>query len=185
MLINILLDIVLALYIYMHLNFQVRWLLQMKQPFKTASRRMTSYSYFDCGCAEITICEDEVQDLLSNLDTSKACGPDDIPVCFLKEGAPWLASPLTRLFNLSLSQSHLPRYWTSANVTPIFKNGSKHSVANYRPISLTCIAVKTLERLLHNHLTNSLGDKLTHHQYGIHSGQTLLLETVHVGAVSG
>ena len=39
--------------------------------------------------------------------------------------------------------------------TPIFKNSSKHSVANYRPISLTCIAVKTLERLLHSNLTNS------------------------------
>ena len=35
---------------------------------------------------------------------------------------------------------------------------------------------------MHNHLTNSLGDKLSHHQYGFqkgHSCQTLLLETVH------
>ena len=132
--------------------------------------------------AKITICQDEVQDLLSNLYTSKACGPDDIPARFLKEGAPWLDSPLTRLFNLSLSQGHLPRNWTLANVTPIFKNGSKHSVANYRPIRLTCIVVKTLERLLHNHLTNSLEDKLSHHQHGFQKGhfcQTLLLETVH------
>ena len=131
---------------------------------------------------EITICQDEVQDLLSKLNASKACGLDDIPARLLKEGAPWIASPLNRLFNLSLSQGHLPRDWTSANVTPIFKNGSKHSVANYRPISLTCIVVKTLETLLHNHLTNSLRDKLSHYQHGFqkgHSCQTLLLKTVH------
>ena len=145
-------------------------------------RRELDASWGHDAVSEITICQDEVQDLLSNLDTSKGCGPDDIPARLLKEGAPWLASSLTRLFNLSLSQGHLPRDWTSAKVTPIFKNGSKHSVANYRPISLTCIVVKTLERLFHNHLTNSLGDKLSHHQHGFqkgHSCQTLLLETVH------
>ena len=83
--------------------------------------------------SEITICQNKVQDLLSNLDTSKACGPDDIPARLHTEGAPWLLQPVTK-----------PRPPASANVTPIFKNGSKYSVANYRPISHTSIVVKTL-----------------------------------------
>ena len=127
--------------------------------------------------SEITI---GVQDLLSNLDTSKACSPDDIPARLHTEGAPWFLQPVTTLRppaqGLDVSQCY-----------SYFKNGSKHSVANYRPISLTCIVVKTLERLLHNHLTNSLGGKLSHHQNGLqkgHSCQTLLLETVHEWAQS-
>ncbi len=39
-------------------------------------------------CRKLLSVKNEVQDLLSNLDTSKACGPDDIPACLLKEEAP-------------------------------------------------------------------------------------------------
>ena len=56
-------------------------------------RRELDASWGHDAVSEITICQDEVQDLLSNLDTSKGCGPDDIPARLLKEEAPWLASP--------------------------------------------------------------------------------------------
>lgn len=83
----------------------------------------------------------------------------------------------------------LPHDWTSANVTPIFKKGKKHLVSNYRPISLTCIAVKLLERLIHNHLSDFLTshNKLSPSQHGFragHSCQSQLLETVHLWAKS-
>ena len=38
--------------------------------------------------------------------------------------------------------------WVSANITPVFKKGNKQLVSNYRPISLTCIIVKVLERII-------------------------------------
>ena len=39
--------------------------------------------------------------------------------------------------------------WISANVVPVHKKGDKQLPNNYRPISLTCIIVKTMERIIH------------------------------------
>ena len=152
-------------------------------------RRDLGKSWCQDSVADITISRDDVHDLLSKLDVSKACGPDELPARLLREGAPWLADPITRLYNLSLYRGCLPRDWTSANVTPVFKKGSKHLVSNYRPISLTCIVVKLLERLVHDHLAQFLitGNKLSPFQHGFrkgHSCQTQLLESVHEWARS-
>ena len=35
-----------------------------------------------------------------------------------------------------------------ANVAPVFKKGDRHSPANYRPISLTCVCAKLLEHII-------------------------------------
>ena len=93
---------------------------------------------------DVLISEEHVYEGLCKIDTSKACGSDEVPGHLLREGAPWLAGPLTKLFQLSLTQGCLPSDWTSANITPVFKKGSKHSLTNYRPISLTCLVVKLL-----------------------------------------
>ena len=85
---------------------------------------------------DVLISEEDVYESLCKIDTSKACGPDEVPGRLLREGAPWLVGPLTKLFQLSLSQGCLPSDWTSANITPVFKKGNKHSLTNYRPISL-------------------------------------------------
>ena len=97
--------------------------------------------------------EDEVCVELSKIDPRKSCGPDEIPARLLLEGAVWIAKPLSRLFNLSLESGSLPMDWKSSNITPVFKKGSKHSPANYRPINLTSVAVKVLERLIHHRIT--------------------------------
>ena len=102
----------------------------------------------------------------------------------MKEGAQWIAGPLSKLFSLSLAQGKLPQHWTLANVTTILKKGNKHSILNYRPVSLTCITVKLLERIVFNHMTKFLttNKKLSPFQHGFHSGhscQTQLLERVH------
>ena len=98
------------------------------------------------------ISEDAVFEVLCKIDPSKACGPDDIPGRLFKEGAPWLAVPLTQLYNLSLQTGVLPRDWRKANITTVFKKGEKHSPSNYRPISLTSLVVKCLECLVHTRI---------------------------------
>ena len=128
--------------------------------------------------------EEEVFKALSLIDPSKACGPDCIPVRLLKEGAPWLSEPLVALFNQSLKSGQLPSDWTSANVTPVHKKGSKHDPKNYRPVSLTSIVVKIIERLVHGKIINFLNEhnKLNASQHNFRSGhscQTQLLEMVH------
>ena len=66
----------------------------------------------------------------------------------LKELAEELAKPLTILFKKSLESEELPAHWLQAVITPIFKKGSKRLPENYRPVSLTCIACKMLEKLI-------------------------------------
>ena len=66
----------------------------------------------DFGTAEglnyIEINECEVLDVLKSPDTTKAMGPDGISPRLLKEAAPSIHKPLTKLFNLCLSQSKFP-----------------------------------------------------------------------------
>ena len=98
----------------------------------------------------LSVSPSDVFSELSALNTSKVCGPDAICPRLLKEGVAELAKPLATLFNKSLSDGILPLDWVSVNITPVFKKGDKHLVCNYRPISLTCIIVKVLERIIFN-----------------------------------
>lgn len=43
---------------------------------------------------------------------------------------------------------YLPSAWRQSTVTPIFKKGDKLKAENYRPISLTSVVVKVLERVI-------------------------------------
>ena len=73
---------------------------------------------------------------------------------------------------MSLNRGKLPRDWKCANITPVYKNGGKEYVSNYRPISLTSLVVKTLEKLVTRHIMAHLEDHdlLSPHQYGFRAG---------------
>lgn len=95
-----------------------------------------------------------------------------------------MAEPIAKLFNLSMKTGALPSDWRQANVTPVFKKGSKHQANNYRPISLTSLVVKVMERLIRRDITFFLEqhDKLNDRQHGFRDGrscQSQLLLSVH------
>jgi hypothetical protein len=68
------------------------------------------------GLEQITITENEVEDILKIFDTSKAIGPDLLNPRLLKEAASILKYPLCRLFILSLTLSTFPSERKYANV---------------------------------------------------------------------
>ena len=41
-----------------------------------------------------------------------------------------------------MTEGYVPDDWRTANITPIFKKGSKSYVGNYRPVSLTSVICK-------------------------------------------
>ena len=90
----------------------------------------------------------EVLVQLSQLNVYKAAGPDKIPAIILKQCRNVLCKPLSILFNKSITSSELPQDWKDADILPIFKSGDKQDCGNYRPISLTSIVVKILEKLI-------------------------------------
>ena len=55
-------------------------------------------------------------------------------------------------FQLIYNSGILPIEWKSANVVPVFKKGEKGNIENYRPISLTCISAKVMERIMYDEL---------------------------------
>jgi len=92
---------------------------------------------------------DGVKKLLSTLDSSKSCGPDNIPARILKY-CDEIAPELTVIFTQSLNLGNLPEDWLTTNVTPIFKKGDRANPSDYRPISLTSICCKLLEYILYH-----------------------------------
>ena len=70
-----------------------------------------------------------------------------------------LSAPLAVLYSKSLYEGVVPSDWKLANVTPIFKKGSKSNPSNYRPVSLTSVPSKIIESLIRDcmieHLTSS------------------------------
>jgi hypothetical protein len=82
---------------------------------------------------------DEVQSVLLELDISKGAGPDGIPPLILKNCASAFARPLSLLFNRSLSTCVFPDMWILSYVTPIFKEGRRNNVEDYRGmVFFTC-----------------------------------------------
>ena len=135
----------------------------------------------DMDHIEITV--DGVTNLLSNLKSNKAGGPDKITARFLKEMASFLAPSLTLLFKASFTQGILPDDWKKANVIPVYKKGDRSCAANYRSISLTCIVCKIMEHIICSNIFSHL-DKygiLCDQQHGFRhkrSCETQLITTI-------
>ena len=100
---------------------------------------------------------------------------------FLKECESAVAEPLKIIFTQSLMTGEVPEDWKAANVTPIYKKGSKQDPFNYRPISLTSVPCRLLEKIVQNHLhkyleCNNLLSKDQHGFRTIRSCLTQLME---------
>ena len=93
---------------------------------------------------------------LSKLSNKLSYGPDKIPPFFLKKVRLSISSVLSVLYNVSFWTCKVPFDWRSANVVPVFKKGSKLSVSNYRPISLTCSSCQPLERIIQSAISDTI-----------------------------
>jgi len=97
-----------------------------------------------------------VKDKIRDLKQDSAPGPDGITPLLLKELSADAAPALAAIFNKSLEEGIVPADWKEANVTPIFKKGSKSVPSNYRPVSLTSVACKIMESLIRDDVTKHL-----------------------------
>ena len=123
---------------------------------------------------DMLITESMVKKALMQLNPNKSPGPDQLCPSLLIELSDFLAKPLTTLFNLTLRTGILPTDWKNAFITPIFKKGSRNVAANYRPISLTVITCKILERFIRDKVVTHLYEEnlLSNKQYGFISGRS-------------
>ena len=131
----------------------------------------------------ISISEEGVRKLLSDLNPYKASGPDQIAPRVLKEIATEVAPVLTKIYQASLTTGTVPADWKKANIAPVFKKGEHYNPANYRPVSLTSIPCKILEHIIVKKIMDHLENNaiLCPQQHGFRkkrSCETQLLELV-------
>ena len=91
--------------------------------------------------------EIQIFHLLDHLKPTSA-GIDGLPSWFLRIAAPLVSRPLKTLFNLSVSWSVVPNQWKTSVITPVAKTPRPTTCSDFRPISVTPILSRLLEKLV-------------------------------------
>lgn len=81
---------------------------------------------------------------------------DQIYPVVLKKLSSVIANPLSVIFKKSFNTGIVPDEWKLANVTAVYKKGSKSLINNYRPISLTSQVCKIMETLVRDTVVEHL-----------------------------
>ena len=114
--------------------------------------------------------------LLRKIKPDSSMGPDGLHPMLLKRCSKAISIPLYLLFNMSLNLQEVPESWKASNVIPLYKKGVHSDPLNYRPISLTSVCCKTIERLIVKSMNEYLEENhiLSDHQFGFRSGRSVL-----------
>lgn len=129
--------------------------------------------------SSVTKLELDVEKILkaiAKLKPDKSQGPDELSPKLLIETGNEIAYPLLLLFSKSLNESTVPQEWKRANVTPIFKKGSRNCMENYRPVSLTSQVCKLFETIIRDNLVHHLerNQLIASSQHGFRKGRSCL-----------
>jgi len=96
--------------------------------------------------------EQEISNIMAFLKPKSSSGFDEISSKLFKATYMPVMAPLLHVINLSLHQGKFPNDMKKAKIIPIYKNGNKHTLSNYRPISLLPAFSKLLEKIVYNRL---------------------------------
>lgn len=124
----------------------------------------------------LDITSDSIGKAIDTLKKNKTGGIDGMNTTVLKGLKDGIIKPLTIIYRKSLEDSEIPTDWRLANVTPIFKKGSKADAGNYRPISLTCYGSKIMERIIKEKLTQYIEENkiIYDSQHGFRNNRSCL-----------
>ena len=93
---------------------------------------------------------------ITAMKDTKSPGVDGIPPKLVLEIVEQISILLATVLNLSLEEGVVPLEWKEANIIPLFKKRSRSKSENNRPVSLTSVICKLLERLIKDHLVDFL-----------------------------
>ena len=123
---------------------------------------------------------EEVSDILSSLNNEKFTGPDEIPNMFLKNCSETLCVSLSLLFRKILNKGGFPTQWKTSIVCPLYKEGDRSSVEQFRPISLLSNVSKVLERVVFNRIFEKTQHLLSDNQYGFRKKRSTTVQMLSI-----
>ena len=107
---------------------------------------------------------DDILKKTNNLDTAKASQQSDVPAKILKQNH--FAGYFYRNINQCISKSMFLPNLKLADVTPVYKNKSKNSKDNYRPVSILSNISKIYARCLYDQIQVFFDSILSKYQCG-------------------
>lgn len=122
--------------------------------------------------SEVT--EIEVLDAIRDLKNNKLPGIDGIKSEIIKKIAPTILKPFTYIINRIINEGNCPTFFKIGIIKPLFKEGDKELISNYRPVTLISNFAKIFEKILKKRLTSFLSkyNILSEMQYGFREGRS-------------
>ena len=76
----------------------------------------------------------------------------------------------------------IPKEWKKATISAIFKKGNRSMAGNYRPVSLTSVVGKLLEKIIREHIMKHMkvNELFSNKQFGFISGWSTSLQLLEV-----
>jgi hypothetical protein len=105
---------------------------------------------------EVKITEKDVKAKFKKLRADGAAGPEGMGPLLLQKLVEEISWPLAKVMQASLQEGAVPEKWRTANVTLIFKKGSKTDPGNYRPVSLTSVSGRLMESVVKDQMVKHL-----------------------------
>ncbi|GAB0183877.1 mitochondrial enolase superfamily member 1 [Grus japonensis] len=98
----------------------------------------------------------------------------------LRELAEALTKPLCIIYQQSWLTGEVPVDWRLANVMPIYKKGRKEDLGNYRPVSLTSVPGKVMEKIILSAIMQHIQDNqaIRPSQHGFMKGRSCLTNLI-------
>ena len=123
---------------------------------------------------DILITPSDVLREIKSLNINSSMGMDGIHPRLLSRCASTLSMPLSIICNASLRAGVLPLEWLSSQVTPIFKKGARTDPLNYRPVSITSVPCKVMEKVILSRLRPFLEGNglISEHLFGFRCGHS-------------
>ena len=108
---------------------------------------LSNVSYDESAIHELSAFEVEI--MLRRV-TKTAPGRDNLPFWLFKLCSYELAEVVAHMYNCSLRSSTLPQQWLTAVITPVPKTACPSSLSDFRPISVTPILSRIIEKYIAN-----------------------------------
>jgi hypothetical protein len=122
---------------------------------------------------------DEYMEIIAQLKTKKAAGPDQISNELIKQGGHELLSRVYRILVAVWQSETMPQEWRTGLLIPLLKKGDPTQCSNYRGIMLLNTTYKILTLIIRKRLTEHTETKLGEYQNGFRKGKSTM-DAIHV-----